>query len=146
MKGYEKMKKFNIIDVLIVVFVAAVVAVGMLAVNRFTKDEATETKTVILEITDQKEGFCSVIKEGEIVYDGTENTKLGTVTSYEIKPCEKYGTSLIDGTVKRSEVPDRYDILLYIEAPKDTDVQVGKQMWIETSMYKASGYILGVTE
>lgn len=140
------MKKFNIIDVLIVVLIAAVVGGGIFAIKMFTRETETETKTVILEISDQKESFCSVIKENEIVYDGTENTKLGEVIKYEIKPCEKYGKSMVDGTVKSSEIPGRYTVLLYIKTPKDTDVQVGKQMWIETSIYKASGYILGVTE
>ncbi len=140
------MKKYNIIDVLIVIVIAAIIGGGIFAVRMLTKEDNTETKTIQLEITEQKESFCKIIKEGDEVYDGTENKKLGKVVNFEIKTAQKYGKSAIDGTIKKSEIPDRFDILLDIEAPKDTDVQVGKQMWIETSTYKASGYILGVTE
>lgn len=140
------MKKYNIIDILIVCLIAAVVAGGIFAVRQFTKESETETKTIVLEIRQQKDSFCKVIKKGDVVYDGVENTKLGAVKDFEIKPAETDGKSALDGTIKRVQIPERYDILLHIEAPKDTDVQVGKQLWIETSLYKASGYILGVTE
>lgn len=140
------MKKFNIIDVLIVVLIAVIAAGGIFAVKQLTKEKDTETKIIVLEIREQKESFCDVVKIGDTVYDGTDNKELGKVKDFEIKQAEKDGKSTVDGTVKHSEVPDRFDILLDIEASKNTDVQVGKQMWIETSAYKASGYVLGVTE
>lgn len=140
------MKKFNIIDILIVVLAVIIVVGGIFAVKQFTKETDTEKKTIVLEIKEQKDEFCKVIKSGDIVYDGTDNKELGKVKSFEIKPAVKDGKSLLDGTIKSTEIPERYDILLDIETAKDTDVQVGKQMWIETAVYKASGYILGVTE
>ncbi len=139
-------KRFNIIDVLIVLVIVVVAFGGIAVIKQLTKETDMETKTILLEIKKQKQSFCDIIKKDDTVYDGVENTKLGKVKNFSIKPAETDGFSKLDGTIKKVNVPERYDIYLEIEAPKDTDVQVGKQFWIETSVYKASGYILGVTE
>lgn len=139
-------KRFNIIDLIIALVIVAVVFAGAYAVKLMSADGNTETKVITLEIKQQKESFCKVVKKDDVAYDGTTNTKLGKVVDFKIQPAESDCRSTKDGTIKKSVIPERYDIYIDIETPKDTDVQVGKQMWIETSVYKAGGYILGVKQ
>lgn len=139
-------KKFNVIDILIILFIVLAVGGGTFAVRSFMNRGSGETKQIVLEVTDKEENFCKVIKKDDEVYDGVENVKLGKVVDFEIKDAEIDSISSIDGTIKHTKIPERYDILLTIEIPQETDVQVGKQLWIESSMYKCSGYILEVND
>lgn len=139
-------KKINILDVIIVIFVVGVVLGATALVQSFAGDSVSETKTVVVEATQLKESFCNILKTGEIAYDGVQNVKLGEVIDYEIKPCEKDSVSVKDGTIKRVKVPERYDVLITVEIPAETEIVVGKQMWLETSIYKCSGYVLEINE
>ena len=139
-------RKFNLTDIIIVLFVAAVVAVSAYMINRYAEPETGETKTIVLEVTSQKKAFCDAVKKDDIAYDGVQNVELGRIVDYEIKPAVTDSVSLNSGEVVRAEIPDRYDVFLKIEVPKESDVRVGKQLWVETSIIKCSGYILEVNE
>lgn len=139
-------RKFNAVDLIIVIFILIVIAGGIFAVRMLGSEKTIETKTIVVELTKQKEYFTKIIKKGEIAYDGVENTRLGEVVDFKIENAKSDGISTLDGTVGRSPFPERYDIMLTIEVPESTDVQVGKQMWIETNTYKCNGYVLQVTD
>lgn len=139
-------KKFNVIDTLIVVFVIVVIAGGAFAVRQFMNRGDGETKTIVVEVTERKESFCSILKKDDVAYDGVENVKLGNVVDYEVKPAEIDSISSLNGTIKHTVIPERYDILLTLEIPQETDIQVGKQLWIETSLYKCDGYVVEVND
>ena len=139
-------RKFNALDLLIVIIVLAFVAGGIFAVRTFTTEKTGETKIITVEVVKQKEYFTKVIKEDDVVYDGVKNVKMGKIVGYEVNNSMIDGFSAIEGTVDRVDYPGRFDILISIEVPVSADVQVGKQMWFETSTYKFGGYILGVEE
>lgn len=142
----ENKRKFNAVDLIIVLFVLALVVAGSFAVKLLRTEKTVETKIIVVELTKQKEFFTKIIKTGEIAYDGVGNTKLGEVIDFEVSDAMSDGISTLKGEVDRSLFPERYDIKLTIEVPKTTDVQVGKQMWIETPTYKCNGYVLDVAD
>lgn len=141
-----KNRKFNAIDILIIFFAAVVIVGGTFAVNKFMNRESGETKQIVLEVLDNKKSFCDIVKTGETVYDGVENVQLGQIIAVETKPAETDSFSSIDGVIKHTTIPERYDMYLTIEIPQETDVLVGKQLWLETAAYKCSGYILEVND
>lgn len=141
-----KNKKFNAIDVIIILFVAVVLVGGTFFVKNFMNGDSGETKKIVIEVLDNEKSFCDIIKTGETAYDGVENVKLGEIVGVEIKPAETDSFSSLDGVIKHTTIPERYDMLLTLEIPQETDVLVGKQMWLETPTYKCSGYILEIND
>ena len=137
-------KKINVLDILIILFLAVVVVAGAMLVKGFMSSESTETKIIVVESTKLKQSFCDNLTTGETAFDGVQNVELGKVVDCEVKPCEVDSISADDGTVKRVKYPERFDALISIEVPKQTDVQVGKQLWIETQTYKCSGYVIEI--
>ena len=142
----EDKKKFNVIDVLIILLVAVVIVVGAFVVRQAMNGSDGETKMIVVEVTERKKSFCDILKKDDLAYDGVENVKLGKVVDFEVKPAQIDSTSSSDGTIKRTTIPERYDILLSLEIPQDTEIQVGKQLWIETSLYKCDGYVIKVDD
>lgn len=139
-------KKFNVIDGLIILFLAAVVAVGMVYVRRISKPAEEGTKTIVLEVREKKELFASVMQEGDQLWDGTQKKEFGVLKSVEKRPARKDVVSQKDGTIRSVEIPERYDIYLTVEVPESEKVNVGKGLWLESQRYKCNGYILEVSE
>lgn len=139
-------KKINILDIVIVIALIIVVAAGAFFVNAIRNKPEGETKFITVEVRETKDFYKDIIKVGDIAYDGVQNTKLGEVREFKVGPAMTDGISTLTGEVERTEIPDRYDILLKIEVPAETEVQVGKQMWIETALYKCDGFILEVSK
>ena len=139
-------KKFNAVDVIIILFVVIIIAVVAFIVRQFINSGEGEMKRIVVEVTEQKDTFCDILTKGDIAYDGVENVKLGTVVDFEVKPSEIDSISSLDGTIKHTSIPERYDIFLTIEVPQETEAPVGKQLWIETSLYKCDGYIIEVDD
>lgn len=141
-----KNKKLNAIDIIIILFAAVIIAAVAMVVRQFAGSGDGEMKKIVVEVTERKETFCNILKKEDIAYDGVENVKLGKVVDFEVKPAEIDSISSIDGTIKHTSIPERYDILLTIEVPQETEVPVGKQLWIETSLYKCDGYVIEVDD
>ena len=139
-------KKFNAVDAIIILFAVIIVAAVAFIVRQFINSGDGEMKRIVVEITEQKESFCNILTKNDVAYDGVENVKLGTVVDFEVKPSEIDSISSLDGTIKHTTIPERYDILLTLEVPQETEAPVGKQLWIETSLYKCDGYILEVDD
>lgn len=137
-------KKFNAVDLIIVILVIIIAAGGFFAVKHFTGKSSEETKTIVLETKKKKKDFCDVIKTGEIAFDGVQNVELGKIEGVEIKPAVEDTISVLDGSIKSAEIPNRYDAYITIEVPESCDVAVGKQVWIETGTYKCDGYVVEV--
>lgn len=142
----ETRKKLNSIDVIIVLIAVILIAGGAYAIKQFAGSGEEKSKTIVVEVREQKESLCNILKKDDIAYDGVENVKLGKVVNYEVLPAEIDSISTLSGTIENVLIPERYDILLTIEVPESTKVQVGKQLWIETSLYKCSGYVLEVDD
>ncbi len=143
-------RRFNIVDILIVLVLAAVIAAAcfFLAGQKEQNEAAAVSKTVVFEAKEKTEEFCTLPKEGDIIWEGTKKVEFGRIKSVEKKPATTDTTSLKDGTMVKAEIPGLYDLYLTIEVTNPTvDTSVGKMMWINSRMYKSNGYIIeAVTE
>lgn len=140
----NKTKKFNAVDVLIVLFVLVLIVGGAYAVKRYNANGTEETKTILIEAKELKKSICDAVLKDDIAYDGTKNTKIGKITDFEVKQATTSSISSKEGIVKTVEIPERYDLYLEIEVPKNTEIQIGEHFWIETSNLKCNGYVLGI--
>ncbi len=139
-------KRFNIIDALIVLVILCVAVFGTYFVKQFTTKEIEDTKTIVFEVTKVKESLSDYIVEGDVVYDGTQNTELGKIVSFEAMPAATTGTDIKTGKLIKTTVPNKYDYLITIEADKNKELQVGKHLWIETGHFKAEGYVVEIED
>ena len=161
--------KINIVD-LVVVLVVIVAVVGVVATkmklenskiladesNMFIKSSAQMEK---LEIALQVKEVRAVTRDAIIVGDDvylTANDKiLGTVSKVESTPAIRTVVGN-NGTVYTAEVPERYDVTIYVEVEgkkkeegyyTESNVQIlyGRDMGIKTSTVQTTPKVCGVT-
>lgn len=142
----EKGKLFgvlNIVDILIIVFAAAVVSGAYVFMkNNITKSTPTATYNVTLELKNVEKDFCDSIIPGKTVMDRVQNKPFGTLNDVRIEPSVEYNVSSIDGTVSRVDVPDRYNVELDMEITADSEIYVGKYLSIATKDFTGAGYVI----
>ena len=138
-------RRFNIVDILIVLVLAIVIAAAcfLLTCQKEQDELAAVSKTVVFEAKEKTEEFCSLPKEGDIIWEGTKKVEFGRIKSVDKKPATTETTSLKDGTMVKAEIPDLYDLYLTIEVTNPSvDTSVGKMMWINSRLYKTNGYVI----
>ena len=124
-------RKFNIIDVLVVILVATIIGVSIYAVYAWSDIKSLWAKntvqlTYVVELRGVDKEFIDNVQAGDAVIDSVSKNSLGKVDS--IKSVEKH--SVLDYEEKTeknqdgvmittyngvlSEYPDKYDITVYI--------------------------------
>lgn len=146
----EKGKLFgiiNIIDLLIIIFVALVAWVMVMFFSS-NSNIAQETKKcrITIEMTAQEKYLYDAIVEDKQIFDKIQNQPLGTLVDKRIEPCVEYNVVPATGEYKETDVPDRYDIELDIDVSSSEDMYVGKRMSVQTKDFTGSGYIIRVAE
>lgn len=141
------MKKFNIIDALIVVAIVAVIG-GVFVLKNIggTTEEVIGEKLVTLEILEKHEGFSENVVIGDKVIEKVEKKMLGTVESVSKKPSEKNSYDRVTGAAKTIIIPEREDVYVTIRADKNAEVAVGKQLSVITKHFTGHGYVTKVED
>ncbi len=141
-------RKFNIIDIIIIVIAIAVIfAIGLLLFGK--KDNAAigpqYSKTVIVEVLQRTEDFCNLPKEGDKLFDVTTKKELGTLKAKEINPAMTDTTSMEEGKILKTPVPDKYDMRLTIEVTNPEIISnIGANLSIHSKMYVVSGHVVDI--
>lgn len=141
------MKKFNIIDALIIIVIIAVIGGVFLLKNSGNPAEKTVgEKLVTFEILEKFEGFSENVTVGDKVIEKVEKKPLGTVESVYKKPSEKNSYDRKTGEAKTVVIPEREDVYVTIRMPKDAEVAVGKQLSVLTKHFAGFGYVTEITD
>ena len=144
----------NIVDLLIIVLLLALVAVG---VNRFGNKaavgEATTKKGVITaEIKDVRDVTAKNVKVGDPLYDYDKGTLIGKIITAEVEPYKD--KTEYQGKFFNAEVPDKYRVIVTIDADvKETQdfyqvgteqIRIGAEMRIKNKSITSFMTILGI--
>ena len=135
-------RKFNIIDFLIVVLIAAVIGVSIYAIVSWSNIKSLwSSSTVNLQYTVELRGvdadFINNIKAGDAVTDAVSKNQLGIVD--RVDSIEKYTvlnyapvtTENGDGTTTTtyngvlSEYPEKYNVTVYISSSAEYEKDIG---------------------
>lgn len=140
------LKKFNIVDLCIIVFVAVAVIFATIFLKNITntQNQSQNNFVITLEAKEVKESVCNAVEKDKTVYDKVNNKAIGTLVDYSFKESEKYNVSEEDGKVKNVSVPDSYDLLIEIELNTRDDIYVGKFLSIKTKDFTAAGNVIKV--
>lgn len=116
----KKKSRFNVVDAVIILFVAAAVAVfGYVFLNEKTVGTAGAEKVTIqyvLKVGEIKDMFTGNIVKGDQVYDADSDKSLGTVVAVSSAPSKRVGTNSATGAQVASEIEGRSDLYVTIEA------------------------------
>lgn len=139
-----KNKKFNIIDLLIILLAIAVICAGVFAYMYFFKssDDSVSTNTTNIQFTIEVNGItedaANCFSVGDTVTLGESASGSGVIVDTEILPYKMVTTNAEDGTYQWTEVPNEYTARVTVQSDvvkTDTSyttgsevIAVGKQM------------------
>lgn len=123
MKSNSK-PRFNSIDLIIILVVAAVIAAGiyMLAPKKGGSTEGAAAgnrnvkATIQIELMKKEAYLTELPKVGDSVTIGVKEKMPAVVTKVESKPAEEISYDLNVGTASWQEIPNMYDIYITMEA------------------------------
>lgn len=144
----------NIVDLLIIVLLLALVAVGVKRFgNKAAVGEATTKKGVITaEIKDVRDVTAKNVKVGDPIYDYDKGTLIGKILTAEVEPYKD--ETEYQGKFFNSEVPGKYRVIMTIDADvKETQdfyqvgteqIRIGAEMRIKNKSITSFMTILGI--
>ena len=147
--------RFNILDL----FIIAIIIV--LGVGRFykvkkvnptnvIKPKPVELKIIVME----REKFgVDMIKKGDILKEYDTGIVLGEIKDIEVNPASTEVVTT-DGEIKIAEIPDRYDLLITIDAKAmitenaimsgNKELRIGNKLVLRTKTYALDSIVLEV--
>lgn len=149
------MRKWTIIDTLIVAAVVVVAIVGVKILGT-TSGGGEKSKAEIVVLADSKEtGFADAVKVGESITISLNEKDSGTVTKVESEPAKVLTFDSVNGVYHNSSVDAKEDVYIYIEADcsvneraitvGETVVKVGEYTSVRGKGYATECHIVGVT-
>lgn len=157
----KRKMKFNIMDVLILLAVAAVAAV---LVYVFVLSENTPvdslggtptTKiTYVVELTGIDDALSDNISVGETLIDAAKKMNIGTIVAVETQPYVYLGKNLTDGTMELTTVDNKSTIYVTVEADATLtgiaysisgyDIYVGEKVYLSLPDFTGTGYCISL--
>ena len=125
----------------------------------YKKDDTiitTNTQKVIYQIktTESLETVYELIEENATLYDSIKNINIGKVIKKEYEPSVRYAVDQIDKEIIATQIDNKIDITLTIEADanitdklisvNDYELKVGKDAYIKGKGYAGRGYIISI--
>ncbi|MDP3386224.1 MAG: DUF4330 family protein [Eubacteriales bacterium] len=115
------MRRMNIVDIIIIVFIIGGILVLVSKLGTFGSsggqgEEMKMTKAIIvLEVEDVREATVNALKIGHIVLSEETNSTVGPIKEMTVIPYRDE-IETVDGKLVFAEVPDKYTIVIALEA------------------------------
>ncbi|SHH48533.1 DUF4330 domain-containing protein [Tepidibacter thalassicus] len=151
MKG----KKINIIDISIILLVLLVAVGGYKIISSKNNQNQYENKVYYdVEFKLKDKNLFDYININDTVKDSKTGSYLGKIVDKKIIKSTKITENKEQGRFEKTVIPDKYDILLTVEAngiigenniiAEGTEIRVGKLMYIKGKGYASKGFITGI--
>lgn len=151
------MKKFTVIDFLIIVAAVAVLAASFVVLKPKLFGNGGDDKvqfTVLVSNTDS--GLSEIIKPGDEVSISFSEKAYGTVTGVSEEPYKKSEFNAYLGKYVTQEIDGKSDLKIDIECPaaiSDTEIangevliRVGSEMPVRGKGYTVKGYVVDISD
>lgn len=153
--------KFNIMDVLILLVIAAVVAV-LLYVFVLSESKPMDSLggaqtakiTYVIELTAVDDALSDNISVGETLIDSAKKMSIGTVVAVDSQPYVYLGKNLNEGTMELTTVDDKSTIYVTVEADATLsgisysiagyDIYVGEKVYLSLPNFTGTGYCISL--
>ena len=140
----ENKKRFNLIDLLIIVVIIGVVFVAWQYLSAGNK-VAEGTVTYKINILKTEQNVADEIQVGDKIFDSVKNFEIGEVKEIVVTDATESVYDEVNNVFKTVTVPERIDILITVEGNGKTDesgtvvngyeLTVGKKMYIKGSNF-----------
>lgn len=149
--------RFTVIDALIIVFVIAVLAVGIkiLKPDLFSSSEKGEAVFTVL-VTKADEGTGDIIKEGDEVSISFSEQAFATVTAVSEEPHKETSFNNYLGEYVTQQVKGKSDLKISLKceaaisdtriANGEVPIRVGSEMPVRGKGYTVKGYVIEVED
>lgn len=151
------MKKFTVIDILIVVVLIAVIAIGgyILVPKMLNNEELSSVECTVL-LNDAEKELAEAMEVGDKVTMSLTEKDGGVIKNIEVKPAEKTELNIMSGEYVQQTLDNRVDIYVTVDmkaSVTDTSVKVGSTVFkvgAETTLrgkgYAAMGYVIVIND
>jgi glycosyltransferase involved in cell wall biosynthesis len=150
-----RMKKINMLDVVIILAVLIAGIFGFMYLNNNdTALKDTKKVTYQVEALEVDPEVLDMIIVDTDIYDSSKNIYIGKVTKKEGKVASREEKDMVNGTFKNSEISNKLDILITVEADAiysnrdikvgEYKIKVGQQAFVKGKGYAMIGYIVNI--
>ncbi|MBQ8526606.1 MAG: DUF4330 domain-containing protein [Clostridia bacterium] len=151
------MKKFGIVDVIIILLVVVLCIAGYSIISGKEVESSKGVSDVefTVEIKQLTQEEAAVIKVGDEITDSVKGGYYGKVVDVETKKATEIAANTIDGTYSVEEYPDKYDVYVTIHGTPTSmnesniqfagqKVKIGCAAYLKSDNYVGSGYIVAL--
>lgn len=151
------MKKFGFVDIIIILLVVALLAVGYKIVSdkEGTSSAAISDVEFTVELSKLDKEVADMICVGDDIYDSLKGGYYGKVVDVKVQKATELFENTDSGSFVISEYPDKYNAYVTIHGTPTsiTDgnilfasqkVKVGLEMFLKSKNYVGIGYAVGV--
>lgn len=153
----EKKVRVTAIDVIIILVLIAVIAIGAIKiVPSMLGGEEKEKVNFTVIIQNKDSDFADAVTVGDDVTVSLTEKDGGIVKNVEAKPAEAMVYNSIDGSYSNEAIEGKYDVYVTIEAEADvndlsiktggTALKVGAEIPVRGKGYASSGYIIEIDD
>jgi len=147
--------RFNILDLFIIAIIIVLGVGGFYKVKKVNPTNVIKPKPVELKIiVMEREKFgVDMIKKGDILKEYDTGIVLGEIKDIEVNPASAEVVTT-DGEIKIAEIPDRYDLLITIDAKAmitenaimsgNKELRIGNKLVLRTKTYALDSIVLEV--
>lgn len=147
--------RFNILDLFIIAIIIVLGVGGFYKVKKVNPTNVIKPKPVELKIiVMEREKFgVDMIKKGDILKEYDTGIVLGEIKDIEVNPASAEVVTT-DGEIKVAEIPDRYDLLITIDAKAmitenaimsgNKELRIGNKLVLRTKTYALDSIVLEV--
>jgi len=147
--------KFNIVDFVIIAVIVALMVGGVYKVFFVNKNLAQQNGFVEFGVYVEEVRMPTVesIYEGQQVRDVQTNIPLGKIKSKSFQPYRE-PVPTWDGQMVAADVPEKYDVIMYIESPAivtdnsvmigTREIKTGGQISVKSNIFSVTGVVYGV--
>ena len=148
------MRKWTIIDTLIVAAVVVVAVVGVKILGGKASDTKKTTAQVVVLADDKNIGFSEAVKIDEWAAISLSEQDGGIVKDVKFQPSKLTALDSINGVYNNVEIPDKEDVYIYMDVEctqneraitvGETVIKVGENISVRGKGYATEGHIVEI--
>lgn len=152
----EKKARFTLVDLLIILIIAAVVAVAVIKILPSKVGQKTEKISFTVLLTQKEDGFIDAMSVGDEVSISNKEKDTARITKLSKEDSEVMTFDSIEGEYKTEKLNDKQDVYVTMEADASvtdslitagtTPIKVGLEMPVRGKGYASTGYVIDIEE
>lgn len=152
----NKIRRFNLLDIIIIFIVIAVIAGGFYLYSQYTESLQKNKQAIEyeVELKGVDQSFADAITKGDPLRESVKGNNLGTVEDKILTAATNINTDFLNGRYVDVPVPDKQDVILKISSVAEIsgksitvgglEIKIGQKLYVKGKGYAKEGYILNI--